>query len=106
MRCGAGLPGCGGAHPVLDCGYDARRTQQPLLAGQAAFEIDGIDEESRTGWSVIVAGKTEEVTGPSDVRRLDALRLEPWSPGPKPGWMRIRAFTVTGRRIVLAADSP
>jgi hypothetical protein len=22
------------------------------------------------------------------------------------GWMRIRAFTVTGRRIVLAADSP
>jgi hypothetical protein len=35
-----------------------------------------IDEGSRTGWSVIVAGKTEEVTGPSDVRRLDALRPE------------------------------
>jgi hypothetical protein len=54
---------------------------------------------------VIVAGKTEEVTAPSDVRRLDALRLEPWSPGPKPRWMRIRAFTVAGRRVALAADS-
>lgn len=33
------------------------------------------------------------------------FRTEPWSPGPKPRWMRIRAFTVTGR-IVLAAGSP
>lgn len=69
---------------------DGSKFHALLLAGQAAFEIDGIDEGSRTGWSVIVAGKTEEVTGPSDVRRLDALRLEPWSPGPKPRWMRIR----------------
>lgn len=55
---------------------DGSKFHAALLAGQAAFEIDAIDEGSRTGWSVIVAGKTEEVTGPSDVRRLDALRPE------------------------------
>lgn len=76
-----------------------------LVGAEAAFEIDGIDEGFRIGWSVIVAGKTEEVTRPSDVRRLDALGLEPWAPGRKPHWMRIRAFTVTGRRIALAASS-
>lgn len=55
---------------------DGSKFHAALLAGQAAFETDAIDEGSRTGWSVIVAGKTEEVTGPSDVRRLDALRPE------------------------------
>lgn len=67
----------------------------------AAFEIDGIDEPTRTGWSVIVRGITEEITRPSEVARLERLGLEPWAPGEKPHWMRIRAWTVSGRRIVL-----
>ncbi len=75
-----------------------------LRSADAAFEIDGIDETSRTGWSVIVRGVTDEVTDPSEVRRLDGLGLEPWAPGPKAHWVHIRAWTVSGRRIVLAAD--
>lgn len=75
-----------------------------LLSGNAAFEIDGIDPGSRTGWSVIIVGVTEEVTNPSEVGRLDGLGLKPWAPGPKPHWMRIRAWTISGRRIVLVAD--
>ena len=75
-----------------------------LRSAGAAFEIDGIDEHSRTGWSVIIVGVTEEVTNPSDVRRLDSLGLETWAPGPKPHWVHIRARVVSGRRIVLAAD--
>lgn len=67
----------------------------------AAFEIDGIDESTRTGWSVIVRGITEEITRPSEIARLERLGLEPWAPGEKPHWMRIRAWTVSGRRIVL-----
>jgi hypothetical protein len=30
----------------------------------AAFEIDGIDERERTGWSVVVSGRAEEVVDP------------------------------------------
>ena len=71
-----------------------------LLQANAAFEIDGIDSGSRTGWSVIIVGMAEEITNPSEIRRLDRLGLEHWAPGPKPHWVRIRAWTVTGREIV------
>jgi nitroimidazol reductase NimA-like FMN-containing flavoprotein (pyridoxamine 5'-phosphate oxidase superfamily) len=72
-----------------------------VQAAHAAFEIDGIDEATRTGWSVIIQGVTARVTRPSDVSRLNRLGLEPWAPGPKPHWVHIRAWTVSGRRIGL-----
>jgi nitroimidazol reductase NimA-like FMN-containing flavoprotein (pyridoxamine 5'-phosphate oxidase superfamily) len=75
-----------------------------LHAAQAAFEIDGIDEGARSGWSVIIKGVASELTRPNEIRRLSLLGLEPWAPGPKPHWMQIRASTVSGRRIVLSND--
>jgi nitroimidazol reductase NimA-like FMN-containing flavoprotein (pyridoxamine 5'-phosphate oxidase superfamily) len=71
-----------------------------LKAAKAAFEIDGIDQDGRTGWSVIVVGVAEEVTNPAETRRLGATGPEPWGPGLKAHWVRIRANTVSGRRIV------
>lgn len=76
-----------------------------IRAADAAFEIDGIDEGSRTGWSVIVRGVTSEITDASAIRHLDRLGLEPWAPGPKRHWMHIRAWTVSGRRIVMADEA-
>ncbi len=76
-----------------------------LRSADAAFEIDGTDEQSSTGWSVIIHGITEEVTNQGDIRRLDQLGLQPWAPGDKRHWMHIRARTVSGRRIVLPDDS-
>jgi len=72
-----------------------------LDAGEAAFEIDGVDEGSRTGWSVIIYGVAEEITDSREIRRLDALGVISWAPGRKNHWVRIRARTITGRRIVL-----
>jgi len=70
-----------------------------LLSGQAAFEIDGIDPASHTGWSVIVQGPVEEVKSTIDVHRLERLALSPWAPGELPHWIRLRATVVSGRRI-------
>ncbi|MBV9941608.1 MAG: pyridoxamine 5'-phosphate oxidase family protein [Solirubrobacterales bacterium] len=70
-----------------------------LRQNTAAFEVDGLDHGARSGWSVIVVGATEEVTNPADLRRLNGLDLEPWAPGDKPHWVRIRAWTVSGRRV-------
>lgn len=84
---------------------DGSKLHAVLQAAEAAFEIDGIDDGSRTGWSVIVRGVAEEVTNPSDIRRLDALGLEPWAPGRRRRWVRIRAWTVSGRRIVLSGQA-
>ena len=71
-----------------------------LLSGQAAFEIDGIKPDARTGWSVIVQGPIEEVKNPAELTRLERLELDPWAPGDKPHWIRLRASVVSGRRIV------
>ena len=72
-----------------------------IRSAQAAFEIDGIDGGSRTGWSVIIHGVTDEVTNTSEIHRLDATGLDPWAPGDRPHWFHIRAWTVSGRQIVL-----
>ena len=84
---------------------DGSKLHAVLVAAEAAFEIDGIDESSRTGWSVIVRGVAEEVTNPSEIRHLDALGLEPWAPGRRRRWVRIRAYTVSGRRLVLSGHA-
>ena len=74
-----------------------------LRAREAAFEIDGVEPGGRTGWSVVVIGVAEEVTIPGEIRRLDKLGLEVGAPGPRSHWVRIRARTVSGRRIVAVA---
>ena len=74
-----------------------------LGSTEAVFEIDGIDEAEHTGWSVLMQGITEEITEASEIRRLDELGLETWAPGYKSHWIHIRAWTLSGRRIVLSA---
>lgn len=66
-----------------------------------AFEIDHIDEEAETGWSVVVTGRAEEV---EDVhtearRRLSEAGVRPWSGGDKAHWVRIVPTSVTGRHL-------
>jgi uncharacterized protein len=74
-----------------------------LRSGKAAFEIDCVDPTGRTGWSVITVGVAEEITDSSELRRLQELGLEPWAPGERGHWVRIRTRTVSGRRIVVAS---
>jgi nitroimidazol reductase NimA-like FMN-containing flavoprotein (pyridoxamine 5'-phosphate oxidase superfamily) len=72
-----------------------------------AFQVDGIDPQSRTGWSVLLKGRAEPITSGEDVRRLMGLHLDLWAPGTKSRWIRIRPGVVTGRAIhPRAADGP
>ena len=70
-------------------------------AGRAAvaFEVDGIDERSRTGWSVLVRGHAEHVTDDTERHRLEGLGLMPWAPGARPDYVRVTGVETTGRRI-------
>ncbi|HTX30403.1 MAG TPA: pyridoxamine 5'-phosphate oxidase family protein [Solirubrobacteraceae bacterium] len=71
-----------------------------LASRQATFEIDGLDVANRTGWSVIVRGVAQEITDTFEIGRLERSPLDPWAPGEKAHWIRIRARAVTGRWIV------
>jgi uncharacterized protein len=71
-----------------------------------AFEVDAAEEATRTGWSVVVRGALAEVTDPGDLERLHALLLYPWAPEDKTRYLRVRAASVTGRRIRIPDDLP
>ena len=76
------------------------RLREGLSSGAAAFEIDGTDPVERAGWSVIIVGEAEEVTDPAEIDWLESFELEPWAPGLRTHWVRIRATSASGRRIV------
>ena len=65
----------------------------------ASFEVDGISEEHRSGWSVLVRGVLEAVVDdeqvPDDV--LDAL--DPLAGGDRDHVVRLAIDEITGRRI-------
>ena len=66
----------------------------------AAFEADHFDEQTRTGWSVLITGHAEVVYEDTEIERLSRCGLHPWaSATQRPVWVRIRALSVSGRRI-------
>jgi uncharacterized protein len=69
--------------------------------GQVAFEIDGIDEAARTGWSVLVAGVGYEVTDAVDdaSAQLRRFPVDTWAPGRRSHWIRIEPKSISGRRL-------
>lgn len=67
--------------------------------GSVAFEIDGVDLERQTGWSVQVIGRARWVNNPEQVRRLRELPLVPWAHGEKSNFVRIIPMSTSGRRI-------
>jgi nitroimidazol reductase NimA-like FMN-containing flavoprotein (pyridoxamine 5'-phosphate oxidase superfamily) len=58
------------------------------------FEVDAVDLVARTGWSVLVKGRAEEIDAPSEGGGVDV-----WTLGDKAYWVRIVPAEVTGRRI-------
>ncbi|MGO8875786.1 MAG: pyridoxamine 5'-phosphate oxidase family protein [Acidimicrobiales bacterium] len=67
------------------------------LSGEVVFEVDRIDPEGRSGWSVVVHGRAEDITH-FDGPRLRERAETPWS-GPKDILVRISPLVVTGRRV-------
>jgi uncharacterized protein len=61
-----------------------------------AFEVDGVDVLSETGWSVLAKGHAAEVDPPVPG---EAPTLEPWASGERDHWLAIQPWTVTGRAI-------
>ena len=67
------------------------------------FEVDYIDQRTRSGWSVLVRGLAEEVTSEHRaalIERTKASGVEPWAPGHRGHWMRLIPHAISGRWIV------
>jgi nitroimidazol reductase NimA-like FMN-containing flavoprotein (pyridoxamine 5'-phosphate oxidase superfamily) len=62
-----------------------------------AFEVDEFDVATRTGWSVLVVGRSSAVDHPDDVARLDLMPLRPWAKSNRDRYIRISIDQITGR---------
>jgi len=87
----------------------AEHTSLAEVGGRpAAFEVDGFDTVTHTGWSVCVRGIGREITAGDDLtaQRLLEMTVIPWASGRRDLWFAITPDHVTGRRIPLvrAAD--
>jgi nitroimidazol reductase NimA-like FMN-containing flavoprotein (pyridoxamine 5'-phosphate oxidase superfamily) len=106
---------CGGHFPLilpvnyaLDADTIVVRTGSRAITAaggyaRVAFEVDDVDERTRTGWSVLVHALAEEVTGARRtalVTRMTPSGATPWAPGEHGHWIRLLPKVVTGRRIV------
>lgn len=65
----------------------------------AALEIDGYDPGPEEAWSVVVRGDIEVIHIEEEKAAVDALQLEPWQPGTKDHYVRLKPLALTGRRF-------
>jgi nitroimidazol reductase NimA-like FMN-containing flavoprotein (pyridoxamine 5'-phosphate oxidase superfamily) len=72
------------------------------LLGEVVFEVDRIDVEARSGWSVVVRGTAHDISH-FDSPGLRAQSEVPWT-GPKESLVRITVESVTGRRVSSASS--
>ncbi|MEQ8841663.1 MAG: pyridoxamine 5'-phosphate oxidase family protein [Acidimicrobiales bacterium] len=70
-----------------------------IMGGRVAFEIDDLDPETHTGWSVVVHGTARESTTLLDTMHDHEIDTDPWADGAKERVIRITATEVTGRTI-------
>ncbi len=62
-----------------------------------AFEIDYLDDDG--GWSVLVIGRSEEITDVAAITRLQITGLRPGAPGARNHLIRIPLDHVSGREF-------
>ncbi len=65
-----------------------------------AFEVDHLDEEQRTGWSVLATGPSRRIEDPQQVAEIrSGSDPVPWADEQRNLYFRIGWTGLTGRRI-------
>ena len=64
----------------------------------AAFQVDDSDDDTQSGWSVLLRGRVEPVE--TDDLPPAAARPHPWASGQRSLRLRLVPRTITGRRLL------
>jgi nitroimidazol reductase NimA-like FMN-containing flavoprotein (pyridoxamine 5'-phosphate oxidase superfamily) len=64
-----------------------------------AFEADSFDAATKTGWSVMVVGRSRLVDDDREIERLAQLNLGTWVPTQPEHFVKIDLTQVSGRRL-------
>lgn len=105
QRVGRLVLGVGGGVDIFPVNYGVHLRRIVIRTGDGtkwrdgpgasvAFEVDELEEETRSGWSVVVRGRLD----PMDDDGPAGILITPWA-GERPHVLLLTADTVTGRRI-------
>lgn len=67
-----------------------------------AFEVDHVEDDARSGWSVVARGACREVEisdVPELLRSIEGPPPQPWATGIHSVWLRFTPRSLTGRRL-------
>jgi nitroimidazol reductase NimA-like FMN-containing flavoprotein (pyridoxamine 5'-phosphate oxidase superfamily) len=64
-----------------------------------AFEVDDLDHDAHTGWSVVVLGQARLVTDTDERYPRTATTRRLWVPGQRDRFLSIPIERITGRRL-------
>jgi len=72
------------------------------LNAQMAFEVDSVDHEYWSGWSVLARGRSEPVADADEVQRINrSWAPHPWASGQRNLYVALPWAELTGRRLGL-----
>jgi uncharacterized protein len=72
-----------------------------------AFQVDEIDPNTRTGWTVLGVGEAYEVLVPERLAELATRMPQPWAPNRTGHTIAVPLQRLTGRRLVSdSTDTP
>ena len=79
---------------------EGQKLSAASIGQRVAFEVDDWDPDRRSGWSVVVKGRAEEVTQWAEAEQLEQQGLVPWAHGAwRTLWVRVVPDDITGRRL-------
>jgi transcriptional regulator with XRE-family HTH domain len=64
-----------------------------------SFDVDQLDDTLGEGWSVLLTGTAQVMTGAAEMSRVQALGIEPWAGADRNVYVRLSPTRITGRRI-------
>ena len=88
-----------------DGGVVFRTLEGQKLAAAASqqtvcFEVDDWDQQTHSGWSVVMSGAARQVTEWAEIEQLERLGVVPWTKGEwRPLWIRIEPEELSGRQL-------
>jgi nitroimidazol reductase NimA-like FMN-containing flavoprotein (pyridoxamine 5'-phosphate oxidase superfamily) len=80
---------------------EGQKLAAAILGTAVAFEVDALDEDTETGWSIVVKGTADEPKKLEDYLRAEDLEIETWASGEKSRFIIITPSWVSGREIPL-----
>jgi nitroimidazol reductase NimA-like FMN-containing flavoprotein (pyridoxamine 5'-phosphate oxidase superfamily) len=82
------------------------KLEAALRGSVVAFEVDGIDVTSHSGWSVMVTGAADVITDTEDLAAVQRLPHPHWAPRAGDHVVALTTELVSGRRILYGGRLP